>query len=81
MLAVDPASGSPLTPRELEVLALIGLGMSDREVAAALVISRKTAEKHVGALLRKTGTTRRTAAVMRALEWGWLSPDTDLYHV
>ena len=35
----------------------------------------------MGALLRKTGTTRRTAAVMRALEWGWLSTDRDLYHV
>ncbi len=75
------ASGSPLTPRELEVLALLGLGMSDREVAARLMISHKTAEKHVGSLLRKTGTTRRTAAVMRALEWGWLSTDSDLYIV
>jgi hypothetical protein len=36
------------------------------------VISPKTVEKHVGALLRKTGTTSRTAAVMRALERGWL---------
>jgi DNA-binding CsgD family transcriptional regulator len=75
--ATVPAPGWPVTPREHEVLALLGLGMSDREVAARLAISRKTAEKHVGALLRKTGTTSRTAAVMRALEWGWLSTGTD----
>jgi DNA-binding CsgD family transcriptional regulator len=68
------AAERALTTRELEVLALLGLGMSDREVAEALVISPKTAEKHVGAILRKTGTTRRTAAVMRSLEWGWLNP-------
>ena len=65
--------GSPLTPREQEVLVLLGRGLSDREVAAALVISPKTVEKHVGAVLRKTGSPGRTAAVVRALERGWLS--------
>jgi DNA-binding NarL/FixJ family response regulator len=44
-------------------------------VAKALAISPKTVEKHVGALLRKTGTTSRTAAVVRALGRGWLAPD------
>jgi DNA-binding CsgD family transcriptional regulator len=66
---------SQLTNREHEVLSLLGRGLSDREVAATLVISRKTVEKHVGAVLRKTGTTSRTAAVVRALELGWLAPD------
>src|SRR6478752_6911942 len=42
LTAAVPTSGSPVTPRELEVLALLGLGMSDREVAARLAISRKT---------------------------------------
>lgn len=70
---VDRGRPPRLTPREHEVLQLMSSGMSDREVARALVISPKTAEKHVGAVLHKTGTTRRTAAVMRALEWGWLS--------
>jgi DNA-binding CsgD family transcriptional regulator len=70
---VPVPGGSPLTPREQEVLALLGRGLSDREVAAALVISPKTVEKHVGAVLRKTGTPGRTAAVVRALERGWLA--------
>lgn len=68
-----PPAGSPLTPREQEVLALLGRGLSDREMAAALVISPKTVEKHVGAVLRKTGSPGRTAAVVRALERGWLA--------
>lgn len=70
-----PGPPSPLTAREQEVLSLLGRGLSDREVAATLVISRKTVEKHVGAVLRKTGTTSRTAAVVRALDRGWLAAD------
>ena len=64
----------PFTPRERDVLRLLAMGISDKELAQALVISSKTVEKHVGALLRKTGATSRTAAVMRALDRGWLPP-------
>jgi DNA-binding CsgD family transcriptional regulator len=71
----EPADRPALTAREQEVLHLLGRGLSDREMAAALVISRKTVEKHVGGVLRKTGTTSRTAAVVRAIELGWLAPD------
>ncbi len=72
-----PREPSPFTPREREVACLLARGLSDRDIAAALVISPKTTEKHVGALLRKTGTTSRTAAVIRALERGWtLSGDS-----
>jgi DNA-binding CsgD family transcriptional regulator len=67
-----PDRPSPLTSREHEVLALLAEGLSDRQVAQALVVARKTVEKHVGAVLRKTGTASRTAAVVRALEQGWL---------
>lgn len=65
------ASSSPFTTREHQVAVLLSRGMSDRAIADALVISPKTAEKHVGAVLRKTGTTSRTAAVVRSLERGW----------
>lgn len=70
----DPSSASPLSVRERQVLSLLARGLTDRQVAEELVISRKTVEKHVGAVLRKTGTTSRTAAVVRALEHGWLPP-------
>ena len=66
------AEPSPLTPREDQVLRLLAAGLSDREVAARLGISPKTVEKHVGAVLRKTGAASRTAAAVRALQRGWL---------
>lgn len=62
---------APFTPRETEVLALLRLGLTDREIAGRLVLSAKTVEKHVGAIMRKTGTTNRTAAVLRALANDW----------
>lgn len=67
-----PGEPSTLTAREHEVLALIAEGLTDQQVADTLVLSRKTVEKHVGAVLRKTGTGSRTAAVVRALQRGWL---------
>jgi DNA-binding CsgD family transcriptional regulator len=68
------AEPMPLSRREHEVLRLLAQGLSDRRVAEELVLARKTVEKHVGAVLRKTGTTSRTAAVVRAVERGWLPP-------
>ena len=69
----EPPPG-PLTRREQETLALLAGGLTNRDIAAALVLSPKTVEKHVAALLHKTGAHSRTAAVMTALERGWL-PD------
>lgn len=68
----DEAPASPFTPRERETIGLLALGLSDRQVAAHLVLSRKTVEKHVGAVLRKTGARNRTGAVMAAVARGWL---------
>ena len=67
-----PADRSPLTRREQETIALLAGGLSNRQMATALVLSPKTVDKHVAAVLRKTGTSSRTAAVMTALERGWL---------
>ncbi|MET0764877.1 MAG: GAF domain-containing protein [Blastococcus sp.] len=67
---------SPFTTREQQVVGLLRRGMSDRAIAEALLISPKTAEKHVGAVLRKTGSTSRTGAVVHALERGWLAEST-----
>ena len=41
-------------------------------MAARLGLSAKTVEKHVGAIMRKTGTSNRTAAVVTALDNGWV---------
>ncbi|WP_183085004.1 hybrid sensor histidine kinase/response regulator transcription factor [Mycetocola manganoxydans] len=50
----------PLTAREREVRALVEQGLPDKRIAAELRISVKTVEKHVGAVLRKTGAANRT---------------------
>lgn len=56
-----------LTPREQQVLALIVAGNSDRQIAAILAISRRTAGAHVAALFTRLGVNSRTEAVRRAL--------------
>lgn len=52
-----------LTARELEVREMVALGMADKQIATSLGISAKTVEKHVGSLLRKTGSRNRTMLV------------------
>lgn len=55
-----PARGTAgLTGREVEVLRLIALGKSSREIAAALVLSPRTVERHVANIYRKTDTHGR----------------------
>jgi ATP/maltotriose-dependent transcriptional regulator MalT len=51
-----------LTARELEVLALLGEGLRDAEIADRLVVSPKTVGHHVSAILRKLGVPNRAAA-------------------
>jgi DNA-binding NarL/FixJ family response regulator len=51
-----------LSSRELEVLSHLADGMTDREIAAALVISPRTVESHVGNVLRKLGVRNRAEA-------------------
>jgi DNA-binding CsgD family transcriptional regulator len=72
------AAPAPFTAREAGVLELMRQGLTYREIASRLGRSPKTVEKHVGAIMRKTGASNRTAAVVTALENGWLgdSPHT-----
>ena len=53
------SDGAPLTPRGLQVARLIAGGRSNKEIAAELVISRRTAEGHVERILTKLGFTSR----------------------
>jgi DNA-binding CsgD family transcriptional regulator/tetratricopeptide (TPR) repeat protein len=61
-----------LTSRELEVLRLVAAGQSNREIAAALVISPKTASVHVSNILGKLRAATRTEAAVKAHELGLL---------
>lgn len=51
-----------LTAREVEVLALLAQGLPDAAIADRLVLSRRTVEHHVGAVLAKLGVTSRREA-------------------
>ncbi len=59
-----------LTAREREVLALLGRGMSNKEIAAKLSISEKTAKFHVSSILNKLGLADRTQAALFASKHG-----------
>ncbi|MEV0716289.1 GAF domain-containing protein [Asanoa sp. NPDC050611] len=59
------ANPAKLTPREMEVYALLCEGLSDKMIAARLTIAVKTVEKHVGAVLRKTGSRARGELIAR----------------
>ncbi|HZD17905.1 MAG TPA: HD domain-containing phosphohydrolase [Actinomycetota bacterium] len=61
-----------LSDREVEVLRLVARGLSNKEVAAALVISPRTAEHHVQHVYAKIGASSRAGAAMFAMEHGLL---------
>ncbi|HLJ84527.1 MAG TPA: LuxR C-terminal-related transcriptional regulator [Candidatus Eremiobacteraceae bacterium] len=66
------SAGELLTQRELEVLALMGHGLTNKEIAQRLAISRRTVETHIHHLLDKLGATTRTRAVVEAGRLGLL---------
>jgi LuxR family maltose regulon positive regulatory protein len=62
----------PLSERELEVLRLIGDGLSNHEIAAKLVIGLGTVKTHINNIFGKLDVKSRTQAVARAREWNLL---------
>jgi DNA-binding NarL/FixJ family response regulator len=62
----------PLSPRELEVLELMRLGLTNPQIGRELSVSTRTAKNHVEHIMTKLGASDRTQAVVRALELGIL---------
>jgi DNA-binding NarL/FixJ family response regulator len=65
-----PATPGGLSPREIEVLRLLAGGKSNREIAAALVISLNTVARHVSNIFDKVGAANRTEAAAYAHRHG-----------
>lgn len=61
-----------LSAREMEILKLITRGLSNKEIAKALGISRQTVKNHMTSILRKLAVNDRTQAAVYALRRGWI---------
>jgi two-component system nitrate/nitrite response regulator NarL len=84
LLVLDPALGgslatraappaADLTPREVEVLALLAEGLANRAIAQRLAISEHTVKFHLNAILGKLGAQSRTEAVVLAIRLGLIT--------
>lgn len=69
-----PRPETSASPRQLEILRLVAMGMSNDEVAEVLGISRQTVKNHMTAIMRILGARRRGQAVVAAVKAGWLRP-------
>lgn len=65
-----------LTPREMEVLKLMATSRSNKEIAAALVITEETVRSHIKSILNKLKQPNRTQAVLAALRMGLIDLDS-----
>jgi DNA-binding NarL/FixJ family response regulator len=70
---VTAANPAGLTAREAEVLGLLAAGLTNAEIAARLVVSARTVDHHVSAVLRKLGVHTRADAIEQAASLGVLA--------
>jgi NarL family two-component system response regulator LiaR len=73
-LARDSEPLDRLTPREREVLVLLGRGFPNKRIAQELRLSEKTVKTHVGHVLAKLGVADRTQAAVVAVRAGLVEP-------
>jgi pimeloyl-ACP methyl ester carboxylesterase/DNA-binding CsgD family transcriptional regulator len=71
-IPVETNGASPLSRRETEVLRLVAVGLSNREIASSLVVSEHTVHRHVANILRKLTQSSRAAAAAQATRAGYI---------
>ena len=69
------AATTPSPPARAEILGLVARGLSNRDIAARLVLSEKTVRNHVERTYAKIGATNRVGASLYALQHGLVAPD------
>jgi DNA-binding NarL/FixJ family response regulator len=72
----DTALVEQLSPRELEVVCLLGRGAMNAEIAVELFVSEATVKSHVGHIFTKLGLRDRAAVIVFAFDHGLVSPST-----
>jgi len=70
-----PVQPEELSEREMEILRLAATGMSNRDIAGKLFLSRRTVQAHLANIFRKMGVGSRTEAVLQGLRIGWFTLD------
>ncbi|MEM9216931.1 MAG: helix-turn-helix transcriptional regulator [Cyanobacteria bacterium P01_F01_bin.150] len=61
---------SSLSEREVQIVELVTIGMTNQEIAEQLDISKRTVDNHISNILTKTSTSNRVELVRWALKWG-----------
>ncbi len=61
--------GTPLSPRQRQVLALLASGVRAKEIAGCLGLSQTTVRNHIRSVLRRLGSHSQLEAVAKAREW------------
>lgn len=69
----EPAGKLPLSPRELQILGIIGKGSTNKEVAETLCISSHTLKNHLNNIFKKLAVEDRTQALMVCVRRGWVT--------
>lgn len=59
-----------LSARELEIVELVVIGLSNHKIAERLEISKRTVDNHISNILKKTGAANRVELVRWSLQWG-----------